>query len=119
MTVPSAELPMKQRAAIYSSPGSIEIDIVKTDIPEPGPDEVLINLYVLSVDWFENAIYPRLFYGSQPDHRTHSGVCHSDLNIMTNSVLLAHMKRSKFTIQLTSLLVGGASTDPTRTSWWP
>ncbi|KAJ5395116.1 uncharacterized protein N7487_009419 [Penicillium crustosum] len=60
MTVLPPTLPMKQKAAIYNSPGSVSIDIVETDIPEPGPDEVLINL-------------------------THSGVCHSDLDIMTNS----------------------------------
>ncbi|KAJ5511123.1 Polyketide synthase enoylreductase [Penicillium expansum] len=60
MTDPSPTLSRKQKAAIYKSPGSVSIDIVETDIPEPGPDEVLINL-------------------------THSGVCHSDLDIMTNS----------------------------------
>ncbi|KAF4769193.1 hypothetical protein N7455_008797 [Penicillium solitum] len=60
MTVLPPTLPMEQKAAIYNSPGSVSIDIVETDIPEPGPDEVLINL-------------------------THSGVCHSDLDIMTNS----------------------------------
>ncbi|KAJ5680116.1 hypothetical protein N7536_011255 [Penicillium majusculum] len=60
MTVLPPTLPMEQKSAIYNSPGSVSIDIVETDIPEPGPDEVLINL-------------------------THSGVCHSDLDIMTNS----------------------------------
>lgn len=44
MTVLPPTLPMEQKAAIYNSPGSVSIDIVETDIPEPGPDEVLINL---------------------------------------------------------------------------
>ncbi|KAJ5371828.1 Polyketide synthase enoylreductase [Penicillium concentricum] len=60
MTVSTPTLPTKQKAAVYNSPGSVSIEIVEADIPEPGPDEVLINL-------------------------THSGVCHSDLAIMTNS----------------------------------
>lgn len=54
------ELPKKYRAVIYDQPGTISTKIVELDMPEPGAGEVLINL-------------------------THTGVCHSDLGIMTNS----------------------------------
>lgn len=53
------EIPKKYKAAVYDAPGSISTKIETLDMPEPGPGEVLINL-------------------------THSGVCHSDLAVMTN-----------------------------------
>ncbi|KAL1792786.1 hypothetical protein ACET3X_009293 [Alternaria dauci] len=53
-------LPSKYKAAIYDAPGTISTKVVELDMPEPGAGEVLINL-------------------------THSGVCHSDLGVMTNS----------------------------------
>ncbi|KAF2151793.1 GroES-like protein [Myriangium duriaei CBS 260.36] len=53
-------LPAKYKAAVYDKPGSLSTKIVELDMPEPGPGEVLIRL-------------------------THSGVCHSDMGIMTNS----------------------------------
>ncbi|KAF2019828.1 alcohol dehydrogenase-like protein [Aaosphaeria arxii CBS 175.79] len=53
------ELPKKYRAAVYDKPGSISIKIEEKDMPVPGQGEVLLKL-------------------------THSGVCHSDLGIMTN-----------------------------------
>ncbi|GAM85158.1 hypothetical protein ANO11243_031620 [Dothideomycetidae sp. 11243] len=53
-------LPSKYKAAVYDKPGTVSTKVVELDMPEPGPGEVLINL-------------------------THSGVCHSDLGIMTNS----------------------------------
>ncbi|KAF2745845.1 GroES-like protein [Sporormia fimetaria CBS 119925] len=56
----ASELPKKYKAAVYDKPGSISTKIEELDMPEPGPGEVLVNL-------------------------THSGVCHSDLGIMTNS----------------------------------
>ncbi|KAL2842015.1 alcohol dehydrogenase II [Aspergillus pseudoustus] len=52
--------PTKQKAAVYDKPGSISTKVVEINIPEPGEGEVLVRL-------------------------THSGVCHSDLSIMTNS----------------------------------
>jgi len=55
-----SELPSTYRACVYDEPGKISTKVVDLDMPEPGPGEVLINL-------------------------THSGVCHSDLGIMTNS----------------------------------
>ncbi|KAJ5717432.1 hypothetical protein N7488_003078 [Penicillium malachiteum] len=58
MTIP--EIPTKQKAVIFDQPGTISTKVVELDVPEPGAGEVLINL-------------------------THSGVCHSDLGIMTNT----------------------------------
>lgn len=43
------ELPKKYKAAIYDEPGKISTKVVELDMPEPGPGEVLINLYVLSM----------------------------------------------------------------------
>ncbi|OJJ42936.1 hypothetical protein ASPZODRAFT_28793 [Penicilliopsis zonata CBS 506.65] len=53
-------LPATYKAAIYDQPGTISTKVVDLDLPEPGVGEVLVNL-------------------------THSGVCRSDLAIMTNS----------------------------------
>ncbi|KAJ5121376.1 uncharacterized protein N7515_009337 [Penicillium bovifimosum] len=55
-----SEIPKTQKAVIYDQPGTISTKIVDIDVPEPSAGEVLINL-------------------------THSGVCHSDLGIMTNT----------------------------------
>ncbi|KAK6422473.1 hypothetical protein LTR95_016668 [Oleoguttula sp. CCFEE 5521] len=54
------DLPKKYKGAIYDEPGKISTKVVELDMPEPGPGDVLINL-------------------------SHSGVCHSDLGVMTNS----------------------------------
>nr|CAA88034.1 alcohol dehydrogenase II [Aspergillus nidulans]prf//2210267A alcohol dehydrogenase II [Aspergillus nidulans] len=54
------EIPKKQKAVIYDNPGTVSTKVVELDVPEPGDNEVLINL-------------------------THSGVCHSDFGIMTNT----------------------------------
>lgn len=56
----SVDLPKKYKGLVYDKPGTISTKIEKLDMPEPGQGEVLINL-------------------------THSGVCHSDLGVMTNS----------------------------------
>lgn len=80
------EIPKKQKAAIYDQPGKVSTKIVELDVPEPGAGEVLINLYVLDFRSLERI-------GSVNDNRTHSGVCHSDLGIMTNTVCrLVHTK---------------------------
>lgn len=34
------------RAAVYSEPGTLEIEIKDLPIPNPGPGEVLIRLFV-------------------------------------------------------------------------
>jgi propanol-preferring alcohol dehydrogenase len=56
----SVEVPKQYKAAVYDQPGKISTKVEELDIPEPGPGEVLIKL-------------------------THSGVCHSDLGVMTCS----------------------------------
>ncbi|KAG0155596.1 hypothetical protein PDIDSM_2768 [Penicillium digitatum] len=53
-------IPKQHRAIIYDQPGTVSTKVVMVDTPEPGVGEVLIRL-------------------------THSGVCHSDYGIMTNS----------------------------------
>ncbi|KAJ5915520.1 hypothetical protein N7466_011453 [Penicillium verhagenii] len=60
MTTPEISIPQKQKAVVFDQPGTISTKVVEIDVPEPGDGEVLINL-------------------------THSGVCHSDLGIMTNT----------------------------------
>jgi D-arabinose 1-dehydrogenase-like Zn-dependent alcohol dehydrogenase len=42
----STGLPKKYKAIVYDKPGSISTKIEELDMPEPGPGEVLINLYV-------------------------------------------------------------------------
>ena len=42
------ELPKTFKAAVYDQPGKISTKIVDLDMPEPGPGEVLIHLYVKS-----------------------------------------------------------------------
>ncbi|KNG44984.1 alcohol dehydrogenase [Stemphylium lycopersici] len=60
MATTTPSLPKKYKAAIYDKPGTISTSITTLDMPVPGAGEVLINL-------------------------THSGVCHSDVGVMTNS----------------------------------
>lgn len=40
-------IPKQHRAAVYSEPGKLQTKIELVDTPEPGPGEVLVNLY----DW--------------------------------------------------------------------
>ncbi|KAK5806806.1 hypothetical protein VI817_001064 [Penicillium citrinum] len=54
------DIPKKQKAVVFDQPGKVSTKVVEIDVPEPGTGEVLINL-------------------------THSGVCHSDYGIMTNT----------------------------------
>ncbi|KAI1946088.1 hypothetical protein LOZ57_003839 [Ophidiomyces ophidiicola] len=56
----TVEIPKQAKAAVYDNPGNVSTQVTMVDVPEPGTGEVLINL-------------------------THSGVCHSDLGIMTNT----------------------------------
>ncbi|KAI0483047.1 GroES-like protein [Xylariaceae sp. FL0804] len=53
------ELPKTYKAVIYDEPGKVSTKVVDLDMPEPGPGEVLIKM-------------------------SHSGICHSDLGVMTN-----------------------------------
>lgn len=54
------DVPKEHNAAIFDNIGHISTKIVKVPTPQPGPGELLVRL-------------------------THSGVCHSDYGIMTNS----------------------------------
>jgi propanol-preferring alcohol dehydrogenase len=40
------ELPKTYKGAVYDEPGKISTKIVDLQMPEPGPGEILINLYV-------------------------------------------------------------------------
>lgn len=71
------EIPKTQKAAVYDQPGTVSTKIVDIEVPEPGAGEVLINLFV-DLDQTSDR---RL-----TSHRTHSGVCHSDYGVMTNTV---------------------------------
>lgn len=55
------EIPTHHRAVVYDQPGHVSTKIETIETPTPGPGELLVHL-------------------------THSGVCHSDLGIMENSV---------------------------------
>lgn len=41
-----SEIPKQYKACVYDEPGKISTKIQTLDTPEPGPGEVLINLYV-------------------------------------------------------------------------
>lgn len=56
----SPDIPKKYKAVIYDQPGKVSTKVVELDTPEPGYGQVLIRM-------------------------THSGVCHSDFGVMTNS----------------------------------
>lgn len=43
----AVEIPKKYKALVYDNPGTISTKVVELDTPEPGPGEVLINLYVV------------------------------------------------------------------------
>lgn len=42
-----ATIPKQHKAAVYAEPGKILIKIELVDTPEPGPGEVLVNMYAL------------------------------------------------------------------------
>ena len=41
----TVEVPKQHKACMYDKPGSVSIKVEMIDTPEPGPGEVLINLY--------------------------------------------------------------------------
>ena len=47
-TMAEVEIPKTYKAAVYDKPGSISTKVETLETPEPGPGQVLINLYV----WF-------------------------------------------------------------------
>jgi propanol-preferring alcohol dehydrogenase len=44
MNMAAPEIPAKQKAIIYDKPGTVSTKVVELDVPEPGANEVLINL---------------------------------------------------------------------------
>jgi len=58
-TMEQFDIPKSYKACVFDKPGTISTKIEELQTPEPGPGEVLVRL-------------------------THSGVCHSDLSLMTN-----------------------------------
>ncbi|BCS28422.1 putative secondary metabolism biosynthetic enzyme [Aspergillus puulaauensis] len=53
------EIPKTHKAVVYDKPGDISTRIVELATPAPGPGQILVKI-------------------------THSGICHSDLSLMTN-----------------------------------
>lgn len=49
-TMGDVQIPKKHKAIVYDKPGSISTKIEELDVPEPGPGEVLINLYVHDIN---------------------------------------------------------------------
>jgi len=43
------ELPKTFKAAVYDKPGEVSTKIEELDMPEPGPGEILVKLYVLPI----------------------------------------------------------------------
>lgn len=86
MTV--TDIPKKQKAVVYDQPGTVSTKVEEIDVPEPGTGEVLINLYVSCSYHSSVFFYSKVvsFPCTDKDNRTHSGVCHSDYGVMTNSV---------------------------------
>ncbi|TQV92604.1 alcohol dehydrogenase [Cordyceps javanica] len=64
------EIPATYKAAVYDEPGTISTKIVELPTPEPAEGQVLVKL-------------------------THSGVCHSDLGVMTRSWALLPLPTPK------------------------
>lgn len=56
----AVQVPSRHKALVYDNPGTISTKIEEIETPKPGVGEVLVHL-------------------------THSGVCHSDMGVMTNS----------------------------------
>lgn len=40
------EIPKQAKAVVYDNPGTVSTKVTMVDVPEPGPGEVLVNLYV-------------------------------------------------------------------------
>lgn len=85
-------LPKQYKACVYDAPGENSVKIEMRDMPEPGPGEVLIHLYISLSEVLFSPRGAEKRLADQSDYfwcqRTHSGVCHSDLGIMENSVTL-------------------------------
>lgn len=42
----TVDIPKQYKAVVYDEPGKISTKIETLDTPEPGPGEVLINMYI-------------------------------------------------------------------------
>ncbi|OJJ65611.1 hypothetical protein ASPBRDRAFT_35810 [Aspergillus brasiliensis CBS 101740] len=76
-------IPKQHKAAVYDKPGSVSISLTMVETPEPGFSQVLINLWVPRLPLF--LLGRKHLLTRNHGSRTHSGVCHSDLGVMTNS----------------------------------
>ncbi len=106
-----SEIPKHHKACVYDEPGKISTKIETLVTPEPGPGEVLINLYVPISSRYSPTIDKKSLLTLRSS--THSGICHSDLGVMENSVgrsyhslLLASHLGSQYGRGLICFLVG-------------
>lgn len=74
-----ATIPKQHRAAVYAEPGKVLTKVETVDTPESDAGEVLVICVLLSSLSYLIVTLTRRDYG------IHSGVCHSDLGVMTNS----------------------------------
>jgi hypothetical protein len=103
-TMASAELPKKYKAIVYDKPGSISTKIEELDMPEPGPGEVLINLYV----YLPDSSYPHHVPCPYPVHGRITETAKNTLRRLP----LRHGRNDK-------LMVHAPCPNPSRTSWRP
>lgn len=75
-------LPATYKAVVYDAPGTISTKVVDLPMPEPKEGEVLIKLCVLPLSCTTANFAFCADFGILS---THSGVCHSDMGVMTNS----------------------------------
>jgi propanol-preferring alcohol dehydrogenase len=45
MTTSEVQIPKTYKAAVYNEPGKISTKVEELNTPEPGPGEILINLW--------------------------------------------------------------------------
>lgn len=46
MATADVQIPKTHKAVVYDKPGTISTKVLELETPEPGPGEVLVNLYV-------------------------------------------------------------------------
>lgn len=73
-------IPKTYKALVYDKPGEISTKVVELETPKPGPGEVLLKLYVSPYARFWCVCH------AHSSRSSHSGVCHSDLSLLLNSV---------------------------------
>lgn len=86
----SKPIPHTHKAVVYDKPGEISTKVIDVETPSPAAGEVLIRLYLKIYSmWLKRIGSPTL--ETYKLERTHSGVCHSDLGVMTNAWKLPFM----------------------------